>query len=122
VPHDELVSAYYDHHLLLAPSVTASDGDVEGGAPVTLIEAQATGLPVVSTFHCDIPEVVVDGKTGLLAPERDVSELARHLLILDRHSERLSEMGAAGRRHVEANYNASRQGSKLAQRYRSLLP
>ena len=88
VDHETLVQAYYDHHVLLAPSVTASDGDVEGGAPVTLIEAQATGLPVVSSFHCDIPEVVLHEKTGLLAQEEDVDALASHLQTV------LSEPGA----------------------------
>ena len=44
--------------------------NTEGGAPVAILEAQATGLPVISSYHADIPEVVVDGKSALLAPER----------------------------------------------------
>jgi colanic acid/amylovoran biosynthesis glycosyltransferase len=46
---------------------------------VTIIEVQAIGLPVISSYHADIPKVVVDGKSALLAPERDVEMLAKHL-------------------------------------------
>jgi glycosyltransferase involved in cell wall biosynthesis len=64
--------------VLCNPSVTASNGDTEGLGMV-FAEAQATGLPVVSTLHGGIPEVVRDGETGLLARERSVEELASHL-------------------------------------------
>ena len=52
-------------------------GNLESCAPVAILEAQATGLPVISSYHADIPEVVVDGKSALLAPERDVGMLAK---------------------------------------------
>jgi colanic acid/amylovoran biosynthesis glycosyltransferase len=58
--------------------VTAANGDTEG-LPMVFAEAQATGLPVVSTLHSGIPEGVRDGETGLLARERSVEELASHL-------------------------------------------
>jgi glycosyltransferase involved in cell wall biosynthesis len=64
--------------VLCNPSVTAANGDTEGLGMV-FAEAQATGLPVVSTQHGGIPEVVHDGETGLLARERSVEELASHL-------------------------------------------
>jgi colanic acid/amylovoran biosynthesis glycosyltransferase len=64
--------------VLCNPSVTAGNGDTEGLGMV-FAEAQATGLPVVSTQHGGIPEVVRDGETGLLARERSVEELASHL-------------------------------------------
>lgn len=71
--------------VLCNPSVTAANGDTEGLGMV-FAEAQATGLPVVSTSHGGIPEVVRDGETGLLARERSTEELAEHLdrLLVDR--------------------------------------
>jgi colanic acid/amylovoran biosynthesis glycosyltransferase len=116
-PHEELVRAYYQHHVFLAASVHAEDGDNEGGAPVTLIEAQATGMPVVATYHCDIPEVVLDGCTGLLAPERDKDALARHLRSFAETPRKLQCMGFAARQHVEAGYDAKRQGIELESIY-----
>ncbi len=121
IPRSELVEAYYNHHALVAPSVEAEDGDTEGGAPVTLIEAQATGLPVVSTYHCDIPEVVVDGETGLLAPERDAEAVADHLVTLASDPGLLADLGRSGRDHVHEEYSAHVQGRRLADRYDAVL-
>jgi len=70
-PHAILFEEAYKNHIFLSPSVTALDGDTEGGAPVTIIEMAATGMPIISTKHCDIPEVIKDGVTGFLANERD---------------------------------------------------
>ena len=64
----------------------AKNGDTEAGAPVAILEAHATGLPVISSYHADIPDVVVDGKSALLAPERDVGTLAKHLRVSGRAS------------------------------------
>jgi colanic acid/amylovoran biosynthesis glycosyltransferase len=60
------------------PSVTARSGDSEG-LGIVFAEAQAMGLPVVSSLHGGIPEVVCNGATGLLAPERDHNRLAEHI-------------------------------------------
>lgn len=62
-------------------SITASNGDQEG-LPVSLIEAQALGLPVVSSRHAGIPELVAHGETGFLAEERNVEEIAGYLRVL----------------------------------------
>jgi glycosyltransferase involved in cell wall biosynthesis len=64
--------------VLCVPSLTAATGDSEGLGMV-FAEAQACGTPVVSSNHGGIPEVVIDGETGLLAPEGDVTVLASHL-------------------------------------------
>jgi colanic acid/amylovoran biosynthesis glycosyltransferase len=90
--------------VFLLPSVTAASGDQEG-TPTVLLEAQACGLPVVSTYHAGIPEIVSDGHSGLLVPERDVEALTRRLRTLLEHDERWSEMGRAGRGYVENNHS-----------------
>lgn len=64
-----------DFHVFLHPSCHADNGDAEGGSPVVLLDAQATGMPVISTRHCDIPENMKDGKSGLLAAEKDAAGL-----------------------------------------------
>jgi colanic acid/amylovoran biosynthesis glycosyltransferase len=119
-PYRTVMDEARRHHVFLSPSVTAADGDTEGGAPVSLIEMSASGMMIVSTTHCDIPGVILDGKTGLLAPERDVDTLVAHLEWIITHPERWLEMQRAGRAHMEAEYDAHRQGERLASIYREL--
>ena len=104
-------------HFLMAPSVTAADGDTEGGAPVCLLDAQASGLPILATTHCDIPEVTVPGRSALLAAERDAVALAENLERLLAHPEEWPAMGRAGRAHVEAEFDVRRQGERMAELY-----
>jgi colanic acid/amylovoran biosynthesis glycosyltransferase len=120
-PHSRLLEEAYRNHVFIAPSVTASDGDTEGGAPVSVIEMAATGMPVVSTRHCDIPEVIVDGVTGLLADERDVDGLERHISWLLDHPDEWDPIVSAARRHIEKEFCASIQGHRLAEYYGALV-
>ena len=120
-PYERLLGEAYRHDVFLSPSVTASDGDTEGGAPVAIIDMAATGLPVVSSRHCDIPQVVKDGVTGLLAEERDVEGLAERLIMLARDAELRRIMGKAGRRHVEERYDVRRLVPRLENVYKRLL-
>jgi colanic acid/amylovoran biosynthesis glycosyltransferase len=119
-PHAVLLEEAYRHHIFISPSVTASDGDTEGGAPVTLLEMAASGMPSGSTRHCDIPSVVIHGTTGLLAGERDVNGLLDHLRWLVTYPERWRAMVEAGRRHVEGNHDVVKQAGKLGAMYGSL--
>jgi colanic acid/amylovoran biosynthesis glycosyltransferase len=107
-------------HLLLQPSVTASDGDQEG-IPVVLMEAMAAGLPVLSTLHTGIPELVDDGASGYLVPERDVAALAERLSDLIAHPERWPEFGRHGRSRVETHFDVNVLNDQLAERLRSLV-
>ena len=122
LPHPTFRRALLEHDLFLSPSCTARDGDTEGGAPVTLIEAQASGMPVVATQHCDIPEVVVDGRTGHLSPERDVPALAANLeRMLDAPARVWSEMSTAARAHIDKHYNVRTQVGRLEGLYERLV-
>jgi colanic acid/amylovoran biosynthesis glycosyltransferase len=118
-------SEYLPHllrcHVLLYPSVTASDGDTEGGAPVTVLEALASGLPVVSSQHADIPAVAPDGTCALLASERDVDGLAERLDALLSDPALRGRMGEAGRRHMEEHHDAVKQGEKLERIYDEVI-
>lgn len=119
-PYSVFLEEIMNHHILLSPSVRSSDGDTEGGAPVSIIEASASGMPVVSTYHCDIPEVLLDGKSGFLVPERDIHALTERLEYLVNHHEIWENMGLAGRRHIEKEYNVVKQVEKLEGIYRGL--
>jgi colanic acid/amylovoran biosynthesis glycosyltransferase len=116
-PYPELIEAYGTHHILLAPSVTSAAGETEGGAPVVITEAQATGMPVIATRHCDIPAVVRDGESGFLAAERDPTTVGALLAELIGRPDRWAAIGSAGRRHVEQGHDVRRQADLLAERY-----
>jgi colanic acid/amylovoran biosynthesis glycosyltransferase len=120
-PHTVLLEQAYQHHIFVSPSVTAADGDTEGGAPVTILEMAATGLPVISSRHCDIPEIIQDGVTGFLAPERDVDALCAALRRLIDDRENWDTVTTAARRHIERQFNARRQGTSLADIYRQVI-
>ena len=77
-PAEGVKHALKSADIFVAPSYTASDGDIEG-IPVAIMEAMASGLPVVSTNHSGIPELVMDGVTGCLVAERDVTNIAARL-------------------------------------------
>lgn len=111
----------YDHHLFLSPSITASTGDTEGGAPVCIIEMAASGMPVVSSRHCDIPEVIEHGVGGLLADEGDAEGLAAHLLYLAEHPDEWEAIALAARRRIERHYEVRKQSEALARLYAALL-
>jgi colanic acid/amylovoran biosynthesis glycosyltransferase len=103
--------------MFLAPSVTAADGDTEGGAPVGLIEMAASGMAVVSTFHCDIPGVVRHGVTGFLAREGDIEDLVRWVRRAMALSDHWPAMARAARRWIAEHFNAVNQGHRLAATY-----
>ncbi|MGH7896510.1 MAG: glycosyltransferase [Candidatus Binatia bacterium] len=119
--YPEFLSELGACHLLVQPSVTASDGDTEGGAPTVLIEAQAAGKPIVTTAHADIPEIVHPGQSALVVPERDVSALAAALRTLAAEPGRWRSMAEAGRRHVESEHDIGRQNEKLEAMYDELI-
>jgi colanic acid/amylovoran biosynthesis glycosyltransferase len=119
-PYDKLIEQMYENHIFLSPSVVASDGNTEGGAPVSLIEAAAAGMVIVSTTHCDIPEVILHGETGLLAPERNVDELVNHLRWLLKNPNSWQALRESGRKRVEQEFNAFVQAERLATLYKCL--
>lgn len=120
-PQNILWQEAYDHHLFLSPSVMAANGDTEGGAPVSLIEMAASGMPIVSSFHCDIPAVIKDGETGWLAEERNVGAIVASLQRWIVEPAAWPKMLAAGRCHIEEKYDARVQGQILARHYQESL-
>ena len=117
---EELIEILDNSHILIAPSVTASDGNQD--APVnTLKEAMAMGLPVIGTYHGGIPELLEDGISGLLVPERDSKAIAEKVSYLIKHPEIWTDMGKAGRDRVEEKYDMHELNKQLVDIYRSVL-
>lgn len=116
--HDEIIQLLNDTHILVAPSITANDGDQEG-IPNVIKEAMAMGIPVVSTSHGGIPELVEDGISGFLVPERDTDALADRIRYLIDHPDKWDEMGYAGRKHIEADFDIEKLNDQLVALYKS---
>ena len=118
---EQEIHAILDHSdIFMAASVTAKDGNQDGQINV-LKEAMAVGLPVVSTQHGGIPELVQDGVSGFLVPERDTDALAEKLSFLIQHQELWPQMGRAGRATVEKNYDSDKLNDELVEIYTRLL-
>jgi len=117
---EEIIEWLYKADILLAPSVTSQNGDKEG-IPVAIIEALARGLPVLSTWHSGIPELIEDGKSGVLVPERDVAALTDKIEYLIMHPEMREAMGRNGRSYVEEYHNIRKLNDRLINIYRDLI-
>jgi len=117
---DEVRAWYARAQLFCAPSVTAETGETEG-LPITVLEAQAMALPVVSTVHSGIPEAVIHGETGLLAPERDAEALRECLLQALQNRERGETLGTKARELILSRFDMTRQISILEDIYAQLV-
>lgn len=109
---DEVIGLLDKAHIMLAPSVTSRSGDMEG-IPVVIMEAMAMGIPVISTWHSGIPELIESGESGYLVPERDTLQLAKSTGMLIGHPEDWACIGKAGRTVVEENFNNARLVNQL---------
>ncbi|UCD99282.1 MAG: glycosyltransferase [Chloroflexota bacterium] len=101
--HAEVAELMRNARVFIQHSIQTSDGDSEG-TPVAVIEASATGLPVVATKHAGIQDVVIDGQTGLLIPEGDLLGMAKQMELLCREPSIAGKLGKAGRERVEQEY------------------
>jgi glycosyltransferase involved in cell wall biosynthesis len=111
-PHEAVQAEMRRARGFVQHSVEAESGDCEG-TPVGILEAGASGLPVISTRHGGIPEVVVEGETGLLVDEKDVPGMAAHMIRLIREPDLAAQLGLAARRRVEALFTMERSLGQL---------
>jgi colanic acid/amylovoran biosynthesis glycosyltransferase len=110
-PHGDVIERLRRAAVVIHPSVTAADGDSEGGAPTLLLEAQAIGTPIVTTRHADIPHVVPAGPGVFLCDEHDVAALAAGLVAA---LERREPSSAA---HVASHHDINRAIDELEALY-----
>lgn len=117
---NEIIKIIKKSDIFLAPSVTARNGDQEG-TPVVLMEAMASGLPVVSTFHGGIPELVQDGVSGFLVDERNSEALADKIEILTHNPNLGRDFGENGRKDIFEKFNSNKLNDSLVNIYQGLL-
>lgn len=120
VLHDELPDLYRAADLFVLPAVHDRAGNVDG-LPNVILEAMASGLPVVASAISGIPIAVAHGETGLLVAEGDRAELATALGALAADPDRRRALGAAGRRRAEAELTWDAVAGRYRDAYRLAL-
>jgi len=120
-PHRKVIEELHACDILIQPSVTAGNGDSEGGAPTIILEGQACGVPVVSTTHADIPYVCCQNGSALLCPERDIEALINNIRYLFDNPEIWPEMGKKGRKHIEKYHDVNKEILLLEDIYKNII-
>jgi colanic acid/amylovoran biosynthesis glycosyltransferase len=106
------------YDVFIQPSCYAENRDCEGGAPVAILDAEATGMPVISTTHCDIPNEVIHNKTGYLTQEKNVNALTESIVRFYRMTnETYTEFSKNARKHIEENFDAVKNSASLRNIY-----
>jgi colanic acid/amylovoran biosynthesis glycosyltransferase len=114
------ISAYQKADIFIHPSVTLSDYDKEG-IPGTIVEAMASGLPVLSTHHAGIPSIIVNEKEGLLVDEKNVRQLAEALYRLIANPELREKLGRNAQRKAVAELDLYKGTECLEKIYDEVL-
>ena len=110
--HEEVSSLMQKSKIYIQHSVTASDGDTEG-TPVSILEAMASCLPVISTKHAGINDVITNGKHGFLVDEGDTEAMAAKMNKLFTSSSNIESMGQSARKNVIENYSMEKSIDRL---------
>ena len=105
---EAVVRVLLESHLLILPSEAEA-------LPVVLMEAQATGMPVIATNVGSVRQVLIDGQSGYMVPSKDVQAMCDKIEHLIRHPQLWEPMGRAGRRHIEENYDIKKLNLRLAE-------
>jgi len=116
----EIIRLLQTADVLVVPSVPTASGRREG-IPVVLMEAMASGVPVVASRLSGIPELVQHQVNGLLAEPRDAGGLASAIELLCNNPELRTQLGDAGRKTVEENFNMETNVGCLLRRIRSTI-
>jgi colanic acid/amylovoran biosynthesis glycosyltransferase len=116
-PPEDIPQLMAEADALIAPSYTTPDGGIEG-MPNVVVEAMASGLPVIATRHGGIPEAVQYSVPDWLVPEGDWAALSRRILALAASLPLCTKLGHEGHARAQAEFHLPTQNKKLAHWYR----
>ena len=108
----EIREVFQDSIAFVQHSIIADSGDTEG-TPVAVLEAQAAALPVISTYHAGIPDVVINSETGLLVEEHDIDGMANNMLRILQEEGLARKLGVAGRQRIIEKFSRENNLSVL---------
>lgn len=117
IPKDQVITLLEKAHVFVHHSITAANGDQEG-IPTAIMEAMAMGIPVLSTYHSGIPELVENGVHGYLVPERDVEAYAKKMEEITKWREYRLRKSVE---KVSRQFSSSVHARELTDFYRSIL-
>jgi len=120
LPHKQVATMLAGARALVQHSLQTSYGDSEG-TPVAISEAGATGLPVVATRHAGIQDVVLDGETGLLVDEGDVSGMAAAMVRLAQDPRLAGKIGQAARKRIMTKFTMDKSIDNLWQIIKTVI-
>ncbi|MDV6253341.1 glycosyltransferase [Vibrio sp. EA2] len=113
LPNTMVKKLLFQSNAYILPSKVADDGDMEG-VPVALMEAMAVGLPVISTYHSGIPELIDDGVSGFLVNEGDVEALSNTVYTVSRYDQSsLNKITVSARQKIEKQFNNDKEVKAL---------
>lgn len=110
---DEIIELLHKSHVFIQPSITTLRWADMEDTPTTMLEAQATGMPVIGTYHAGIPDIIKNNETGLLVPERNVPELVKSIEFFIHNPEKINEYGINARDWVKKNFDNGLLSKKL---------
>lgn len=117
---DEVSDTLKSSDVLLAPSIVAFDQDRESGL-IVVKEAGSVGVPAIGTWHGGIHEIIDDGETGFLVPERNIPKLVQKMKVFIEQPELIKEFGRASRKKMEKDFDLSKQVEKLESFYEEAI-
>jgi len=119
-PPEFVVNELKTAEVLCAPSVTATSGDQEG-LPISIMEALASGVPVISSYSAGIAEAISDGENGYLLEEADQEGIANRIINLLTNPELRSSQAKHARQTALEKFNLARQCQKLEKIYENVI-
>ena len=119
-PYEYFINLAFKSDVFLQASKTSRSNDKEG-TPMSLVDAMATGLPVVATQHSDIPEIVQHGSTGFLAEENSVIEFEKAIMKMADNIADISSFSDLSRRWVEEQFDVKKQSKRLSDIYLEMM-